>query len=102
MAKVYKGNKCLKCEEGELKTTRYIEVDYDLATKNGAILVPSGSFLTQADQKKWWTDMPIRGPLICKACGAEHFYVPGAKNPLMSGSYADAMACGPEAFLEES
>jgi len=93
--------KCLECGERTLEGYFKIEKWVPFSKKGGTLVFPPKSNITVDAQKQLFVDHEIRGPIRCTSCGAEHFYVPGAKEPLMQGSYEEAQSFGAEAFLEE-
>lgn len=100
--------KCKSCDAEKLFAKIGIQRDVPLAARGGAVKV-GGIKVSQLDLKEAWeNDMSsgeavprvLRGPILCGGCGAEHFYVVGAKEPLLLGSYDEAIELGAEAFLE--
>lgn len=100
--------KCLSC--GAETLLAYVEISREipLAARNGAVKV-GGVKIGQLDLKTAWeyetneegeaVERKLRGPIRCGTCSSEHFYVVGAKEPLMMGSYEEALELGVDAFL---
>lgn len=109
--------KCKACDSSELHARIELQRNVPLAARGGGIKV-GGVKVSQLDLKETWetesyevdrgdgshdTDTRVRalrGPIFCSSCGAEHFYVVDAKDPLILGSYAEALELGAESFLE--
>jgi hypothetical protein len=101
--------KCKACDHSELKARITLTRDVPLAARGGNIKV-GGVKVSQLDLKEVWEteafedgstqERALRGPIFCSSCGAEHFYVVRAKDPLLLGSYDEAVELGAESFLE--
>lgn len=109
--------KCKACDHPELKASVTLVREVSLAARGGGIKV-GGVKVSQLDLKETWEnelvgvdrgdgtedtesqERVIRGPIFCSKCGAEHFYVLKAKDPLFLGSYDEAVMLGAESFLE--
>jgi hypothetical protein len=94
--------KCLSCGSAALLCKVVITKMVPLADRNGTIKL-GGLKVGQADAKNSWDkiggheqgpDQPLRGPIFCAECEAEHYYIVGDKNPLRLGSVEDARKYG--------
>lgn len=81
--------KCLDCDSENLKAQVTLVYDVPLAARMGTVKI-GGMKVTQLDLKEAWDKQAIRGPIRCFDCGAEHYYVYGATDPLRKGAVADA------------
>ncbi|RLA42159.1 MAG: hypothetical protein DRQ64_00255 [Gammaproteobacteria bacterium] len=101
------GLKCLSCGKDELAGILTFQMVIPMAQKGGSVNM-AGVKIPQTEMKNKWDkdhtgdeDRVIRGPIICLACEAHHYYVKGAVPALRLGSYEDACERGIEALLQE-
>lgn len=89
--------KCIACSEEGLLAEVTITKFAPLADRKGTIKI-GGLKLGQMDAKEAWDsietpegliDKPVRGPILCPTCGAEHYYITAGKGGLQLGRMQD-------------